>query len=310
MLGDGDRMILLAAGANRYRLDGSLPRAATRGTQSDSQPTPERVVILGFHRILPLLVRELDAILPDGSEVRVVCGEPTPGTSAVRAAARAEASRSRVSFDDRTPCAMMRATENDVYEADAVIILGCEESASDNGDADALANLLWLRHGMRRTGRTIRRVVTQVRDPHSALHVPELAHDFLVSSSVVAMLVAQAALDSDAARVYRALLSPRGAEIVLRARREYLGSGPRSFADAMATARARGEIAIGFMTSSTETRDDVARQRERIAADEPDEAANAAVVLNPARDAEIADEAGTFVIAVVSAARESPATDA
>jgi hypothetical protein len=224
----------------------------------------------------------------------------------VRAAARGEASRTKIAFDDRTPCGMMRATENDVYEADAVIILGCEETASDNGDADALANLLWLRHGMRRTGRTIRRVVTQVRDPRSALHVPEMAHDFLVSSSVVAMLVAQAALDSDAARVYRELLSPTGAEIALRPRREYLGAGQKTFADAMAVARARGEIAIGFMTSGIESVIDRGGKRERIVAGEPEQPASASVVLNPARSLAIADDAGTFVIVIEAAVGTRP----
>ncbi len=291
VLRDGDRLVVLAAESRMYRIDGALP-AAPEGSSTPTAPTPpENIVILGFNRTLPLLVRELEELLPAGSTVRMAHG----ATPASRAAV-IEGNTLSLVRDPRSPCDLMRDGGDEVYDADAVIILGSEHGESANGDADALANLLWLRHGMRRTGRSIRRTVTEVRDPRSALHVPEMAHDFLVSSSVVAMLLAQAAIDPDIARIYREILSPEGAEIFLRPRRAYAGQGPRTFADVMAAARAHGEIALGFLPPGREAPEASVVRRERLGRGEPADDRGASLRLNPTRDTPVPDEEGVSIV--------------
>jgi hypothetical protein len=301
VLADGDRLIVLSSGRGRYRLDGKLPDAPIADT--DATPPvakPETVVILGFNRTLPLLARELDDVLPAHSVIRVACGGTTPEIDSIIDGATRRVVRSTLQRDPRTPCDLMREGGDEVYTADAVIILACEQSESDNGDADALANLLWLRHGMRRTGRTVRRTITEVHDPRSALHVPEMAHDFSVSSSVVAMLLAQAAVDPEVARIYREILSPDGAEIYLRHRWQYIGRGPRTFADVMAAARARGEIALGFFPPEDASDEDVQLRRERLERSEVVSGRGDALQLNPPRDTPVPDDerVGIIVLAL------------
>lgn len=279
---DGDRLVVLASGPDAPRFGGALPAPKGPARRASRRPPPpERVVILGYHRVIPLLVAELDGLLPPGSQVCVVCGDGARDVDPVIEAARRAARRATVSVMKESPCDALRGGGDAIYDADAVIIVGCPDEASETGDAHALANLLWLRHGMRRTGRRVRRVVTQVRDPRSALHVPEMPHDFVVSSAVVAMLLAQAALDPDAARVYHEILNPEGADVLLRPCDEYLGPGAHTFADAMAAARARDEVALGFMTADPEP-----PARPSLRADEDDAfRAQRRLQLNPPRDA-------------------------
>lgn len=289
-LREGDRIIVLAVESRMYGLDGALPAAPETTHAPAVLHRPENVVVLGFSRTLPLLVRELDELLPAGSTVRVAHGASVAAREAVLDDPAGTLRRVSIVRDVRTPRELIRDDGNEVYTADAVIILGCEQGQSDNGDADALANLLWLRHGMRRTGRAVRRTVTEVRDPRSALHVPEMAHDLLVSSSVVAMLLAQSAIDPDITRIYREILSPEGVEIFLRARQSYVGHGPCTFGDVMAAARARGEIAFGFLPPERPSAADPVIRRERLERGEPADDRGASLRLNPSRDEPVPDD--------------------
>ena len=81
--------------------------------------------------------------------------------------------------------------------------------------------------------------------------------DCVVSSDLIAMLLAQEALDPRSAAIYRELLHPGGTSVLVRPAALYGGAGT-SFAQVMANARARGEIAIGIFPDP--------RSRER---DEP-----------------------------------------
>ena len=81
-----------------------------------------------------------------------------------------------------------------IYEADAVVVLGCEDEEDTEADASAISLLLRLRHSQRTANRFLKRLITEVRDPILARQIANSASDFLVSTDVVAMLVAQAAL--------------------------------------------------------------------------------------------------------------------
>jgi hypothetical protein len=239
-------------------------------------------VLLGFNRTLPHLVREFDEILPRGSKLRVVCGEHGDCVEELLHELAPRLAHVTVECDARRPVDLARAGDAAVLDADSVVILGCADETDDNGDARALATLLWLRHTLRAQGRELRRVVTEVRDPRSAAHVRALSHDFVVSTDVVAMLLAQEALDPRVAPVYRELLSPDGIEVFLRPALLYAPAGA-TFGEVMAAARERGEVALGFYPH---------------APDAPGGALAAACPtwLNPPRDARVPDDCATQVV--------------
>jgi hypothetical protein len=306
-LARGDRLIVLAGNSRRYRVDGALPTVTLPRSAASTPPSPpERVTIVGFNRTLPYLVRELDKILAPRSEVRLLCAGREAETRAQIDGVASALVRVAPVLDPRRTMEVALACDDALLGADAVVILGCQDEADENGDASALAALLWLRHGMRRAPRRIRRVVTEVRDPRSAGHVTGSANDFLVSSDVVAMLLAQCALEPDVAPVYRELLSPEGAEVFVRAASRYVGERGGTWADVMAAARLYGEVAIGLLPTG------VARSkratRSRIEEGETAEDDAQPVKLNPPRETEVSHEDGTMV--VVIALSGLPLTDA
>jgi hypothetical protein len=293
----GDRLVLLSQGLHRWRLGGQLPPPLLPAHPLLPTPAPQRVSVVGFNSTLPHLLRELDASLPEGSQVQVVAGEDSPlalqAVEQVRAAARA------VSFscDTRPATQLMHRGQHEMCRADAVVILSSENPHSDDGDANALAMLLRLRHGLKVSGHCARRVVTEVRNPLSAMHIVPRRGDCVVSSDVVAMLLAQLVLDPDVGPLYRELLSPEGASVQLRPRGAYLAHGPATFAQVLANARARGEIALGFYPDPRRPEREQARQR----LEEGDADLGEDAWLNPPRDTPVPE---TEELQVVVLARE------
>jgi hypothetical protein len=107
----------------------------------------------------------------------------------------------------------------------------------------------------------------------------------VVSSDVVAMLLAQVVLDPDVGPVYRELLSPRGVAVRLRPRQAYVSGSSATFAQVLANARARGEIALGLYPDPRTHGRAEARQR----LEEGDVELGEDAWLNPPRDTPVPD---------------------
>lgn len=297
----GDRLVLLAPGWNRWRVREALPSAQLPSHSSGPDPTPQHVSVVGFNSTLPHLLRELSAILPSGSRVQVVAGDSSPRALGVVENLLPETGAIQLSCDPRPAAPLMHRGQHEMCRADAVVILGNEDPHDENGDASALAMLLRLRHGQKVSGHRARRVVTEVRDPRSAVHIAPRRGDCVVSSDVVAMLLAQVVLDPDVAPVYRALLSPRGVAVRLSPRRTYASEGSATFAQVQANARARGEIALGFYPDPRSHGQALARQR----LEEGDVELGEDAWLNPPRDTPVPDTEDTQVV-VLAHERDTP----
>jgi hypothetical protein len=287
-----DRLILLAPGRGKWRLGGELPASLLPEHSAVADPTPQRVSVVGFNSTLPHLLRELNAGLPQGSQVQVVAGENSPRALAVVEHVSAETGSVQLSCDTRPATQLMHRGQHECCRADAVVILGNEDPQDENGDASALAMLLRLRHGQKVSGHRARRVVTEVRDPRSAIHIAPRRGDCVVSSDVVAMLLAQVVLDPDVAPVYRELLSPRGVVVRLSPRRAYVSESTATFGQVLANARARGEVALGFYPDPRSHGRALARQR----LEEGDVDLGEDAWLNPPRDTLVPDTDDTQVV--------------
>ncbi|MFO0715221.1 MAG: hypothetical protein U0353_35615, partial [Sandaracinus sp.] len=92
------------------------------------------------------------------------------------------------------------------------------------------------------------------------------------------------------------LITPGGAMVELRHRSEYVPDGAASFADVMAAARRRGEVALGFYPDPRRTGHDPELERQRL--EEGDPILGAAPWLNPPREAAVpaSDEARIAVL--------------
>jgi hypothetical protein len=276
-------------------VDGELPPPLLPAHSVLPDPTPQHVSVVGFNSTLPHLLRELSACLPLGSRVQVVAGENSPRALLVVENVRSEVSSVQLSCDTRPAAPLMHRGQHEMCRADAVVILGNEDPQDENGDASALAMLLRLRHGQKVSGHRARRVVTEVRDPRSAVHIAPRRGDCVVSSDVVAMLLAQVVLAPEVAPVYRQVLSPRGVAVRLSPRRAYVSESSATFAQVQANARARGEVALGFYPDPRGQGRALARQR----LEEGDVALGEDAWLNPPRDTPVPDTEDTQVVVLV-----------
>jgi ion channel POLLUX/CASTOR len=82
--------------------------------------------------------------------------------------------------------------------------------------------------------------------------------DFIVSDRLVSLLLAQISENADLAAVYSDLFDPEGAEIYLKPAEDYVVTGkPVKFATVVESARRRGEVAIGYLSSKGSAKDRV-----------------------------------------------------
>jgi len=291
-----DELVVLARAHGAFRLGGALPVGSdVHPDAAPHAPAAERIAVIGVNHTLPHLLAELDALLPGSSVVTVVTDNHTRGAAVITVASE-RAKRITIEVELGPSAVLCHAGNATICGADAVVILGHEDHNDENGDASALATLLRLRHGMRLTNRVGARVVTELRDPRSASHIVPRPGDCIVSSDLVAMLLAQEALDPRSAAFYRELLHPGGTSVFVRPATLYGGAGT-SFAQVMANARVRGEIAIGIFPDPRSRERDVATVSEQL--DEGRILGEVDAWLSPPRDV-LLDERGVTRVVVLA----------
>jgi hypothetical protein len=244
-----DRLILLETDRGTFSTGGRFEDGCSAPLvprQALVPADPQTIILVGANRTLPRLVTELDRILADGSRLQICCPDLSDADRTIVALAASDCNKVTVEYLDRDPRHLGLGEDERLYAADGVVILGCEDEEDPDGDASALSLLLQLRHTMRAKGTSIKRLVTEVRDPAAAQQIAALPHDFLVSNDVVAMVLAQATIEPKLANVYREMLDPTGVEVFLVPRAVYAPDTDVCFGDIMAAARRRGEVAIGF----------------------------------------------------------------
>jgi hypothetical protein len=272
VLASRDELIVMRS-SRGTTLEGTLPPAPALDPHSIPPPRGEEVAIVGCTSTLPHLLHELDGFLPSGSRVRVVLG-PDHARGAAMVSAMSDA-RVRFVAEPRTVAELAHRGEGSICHSDAVVILGHESADDANGDASALATLLRLRRGMRLAGADGLRIVTEVRDPRSAAHIVPRRGDSVVSSDVIAMLLAQEALDPVASDIYREILHPGGAYVSLRPLHELLPPGEHTFGHVLAAARAQGDVALGLYPDPRPRTPSRAAERARLEEGDPESGAEA-----------------------------------
>ena len=287
----GDRLIVMTSSAQTPRMGGTLPTPKAVPLSSVPPLVPQHVALVGWASTVTHLCRELAEILPAGSSVHLVPGDALDRAKALQQTLAEVHHRVKWIVHERPGAELAHTGHPTICGANAVVILGQPERDDENGDATALAMLLRMRHGLRSAGIPHAvRIVTEVRDPRSASHVAPRPGDSIVSSDIIAMLLAQELLDPECGPIYRQLFSsgPKtgGATLLaLRRRGEYVPDGNATFADAMAAARKRGEIALGFHPDPRRPTSDRELDRQRL--EEGDPILGAMPWLNPPRSTPI-----------------------
>ena len=212
----------------------------------DGPGVPERTLVLGWNRRAPTVIRELDGYVAQGSEVVVVAD--APDADAALEALRPTLANQSVRFVRADTTSRRVLDRLDVPSFDHIVVL-CYSDMLDAQRADSrtLITLLHLRDIEDRNGLDFS-IVTEMLDVRNrALAEVTHADDFIVSDRLVSLLMAQVAENAHLNAVFADLFDPDGSEIYLRRASDYVTPGVEvSFATVVASARRRGEVAIGY----------------------------------------------------------------
>ena len=280
VLREGDRLVLLAEDRDSARVSGEpapVEVSAMRAPVARAA-APERLLILGWNRHGAAVVRELDPYVAPGSELlavssldRVTEANRLVGLTNLRASGRMEMTTNRPALDAL-----------DVPSFDHVIVL-CESDDRDweMADARTLLTLLHLRDIQATSGKAFTIVSEMLDERDRELAEVAQADDFIVSSRLLSLLLAQIAETPELADVFADLFDAEGCEIYLRDASDYVEHGRAvGFATVQAAALSRDELALGY----------------RVASLAKDASASYGVVLNPAWDAPVTFAAGDRVV--------------
>jgi Trk K+ transport system NAD-binding subunit len=248
VLGDGDRVIAISR-QDAFRADAApdIDESAI-AAPVHRRRVPQRILILGWNRRAPRILRQLDSYVPASSRLDVMAQD---GAGRALEKLRADLSHAEVTFrnGDTTDFDMLSALDLAGYQH--IIVLSSGDVADRHADFRSLVTLLHLRDLEAALGQRIG-IVGEIADDHTRALAPvSEGDDFIVSRTMVSRLMTQVASNPDIVPVFTELFDPEGNEIALRPAPDYVLSGrPVTFATVVEAARRQGQVAIGYRLGS------------------------------------------------------------
>ena len=241
LLGTGEQLIVIAEDDSTIELAdaGAGDPAAITGLAATST-APERVLILGSHSQLPLIVSKLDEYTATGSHVTIMSDRELPALGAV---SHLEVEVREGATWDR---ALLESLEPHTY--DHVLVLAYRDHLGvEPADSRTLITLLHLRELAAERGTTFNIVSEMLDDRNRRLAEVTRADDFIVSDNIISLIMAQTSGNAEMNDVYSQLFSSEGSEIYLRPAEWYVKLGePVDFYSVVEGAARRGETALGY----------------------------------------------------------------
>jgi len=262
-----DRLLVVAEDDSLITL---LPdRVASPGTRRlpvrKLARTAERHLIVGHTQKTPLVFSELGKYVTEGSQVQLMprAHHTINGSDVEAITGRAGGPQvSTLALDPLDPATWQQHRPSGF---DSIILLseGDEVRLPDQIDAETILILLLIRGQLqkeREQGGIDTTVITElIMSENQALAASTGVHDFVVSSRLVSMLLAQISEDPLMHDVYQDLFSEVGSEIYLKSASLYLDDLPQqvTFAELTRLAQERGEVCLGVKLKSSEDRPDL-----------------------------------------------------
>jgi hypothetical protein len=243
-----DQVIIISEDDDTIVLDGEQP--AIDETQLIARrptvvPVPDRTLVLGTGPRLTTVLRELDNYVAPGSEV-VVVGENDlvlPKLANIKAT---------LTLGDLTDRDLLDSLDITAFDH----VLALSEPLGRNqemADARTMVTLLHLRDIERLANKKVP-ITSEILDiGNRDLASVSEADDFIVSNTLVSLMVSQVAHNQHLVAVFENLFSPDGFEIYLKPVRDYVRDGRHTFAAITEAALRRNEIAIGYRVASQTT---------------------------------------------------------
>ena len=267
----GDEVVTISEDDDKIVLNGS-PVESTDSilpVPAEKSQAPERTLVLGASSRLPVVLRELDAYAADGSDTTVV-GEGDPAEIIAEIDGQLRHMKLTVQAGDITDRGVLERL--DVSSFDHVIVLSETEGRSQEmADARTTVALLYLRDIQRDAAVKVPITSEILEIQNRALASVAEPDDFIVSNTLISLLVSQVSENPHLMGVFDKLFTSNGHELYLRPATDYVRAGELSFAVVAEAALRRGEIAVGYRRAETSR----------------DAAQGFGVVLNPSKRARV-----------------------
>lgn len=233
---DDDTIVLDGAGSID---DGAINAAPVRSSRRS-----ERTLVLGASRRLPLVLRELDGYVAPGSET-IVHGERAVDTLATLDLAKLANMKVTVADGDVTNRDLLESLN--IAEFDHILLLSeHNDRTQEMADARTTITLLFLRDIAKRAGKRVPMTSEILEIQSRDLATVAEADDFIVSNSLVSLMMSQLAENPHLVHVFDELFSSSGYELYVKPMSEYLHPGTATFGTLCEAAMRRKEIAIGY----------------------------------------------------------------
>lgn len=245
----GDQVIAISEDDDTVVMSDRDGRQTFQGVEVSSpmELEVERVLVVGWNPLGPAILRQLDKYVASGSYVKVMFD---PELVKLRDLENEEYERFSVEWEraDSSETEPLR----EVLAGDSFdhVVLLCYRHGLSVAESDArtLMTLLQLRQMLKEIApdRPVS-IVTELLDVGD-VELGRVANpdDFIVSEQLVSLLLAQLAENPELSKVFDDLFDTGSSEIVLKPLNRYVDAGHVTFGDAVAAARSKDEVAIGF----------------------------------------------------------------
>jgi voltage-gated potassium channel Kch len=249
--GPGDSVIAVSEDDDTVVFTGVRDVPVPTPANGHEEQGPEHLLVIGWNSLGPLVLSQLDLFVAPGSTVDVFYEqamvdpeldaptEPPPDAGPYQhLTVTPHPARTGLNV-------LQRAMEAKGY--DSVVVLGYRHEVQPaEADARTLLSLMVIDRVLAQGGARPR-VVAELLDARDV----ELAQvtggdDFVVSDALGSLMMAQLSEHAALSAVFDDLFAADGAAIHLHPAGSYVGPDPVSFAEIVAAARDKGEVALGF----------------------------------------------------------------
>ncbi len=209
-------------------------------------PSPESILMLGWGDRARYILRELDAYVQQGTNIVVV---DERDVSDQVFAVQAKVSNITVQFHRGSPVARETLEALNVRTYNSVMVLADTTRDVQEADARTLMTLIHLRDivSVGTDHEAPVNIVTEMLDERNrALAATDGINDFIISNTIVSLLLTQIAENRDLYAVFRDLFDAAGSELYLKPIEDYVQINTElTFATVVQAAIQHGEIALG-----------------------------------------------------------------
>ena len=205
---------------------------------------PVRLLMLGWNRRAPQIIRQLDAYVPTGSRIDITA-ERISGDMIEKV--RTDLNRTDVTVRNGNPADVDVLSSLDLVSYRHIIVLSADGVGDSVADFRSLVTLLHLRDLAKEAGRVFG-ITGEIADEHTLALAPiGEVDDFIVSRTMVSHLMTQVAMNPELIPVFNELFDPEGNEIILRPASDFVWTGRAlTFTTVVESARRQGQVAIGY----------------------------------------------------------------